>query len=129
MDSQKELLEAVRKILRAGKWPEYRTEDDRGLEEDEYVEFVQDVLAALRSAATRDGSREPPVRDACCETGVLPTPEAEKVTAKDIAIKLKPRLFGMGAVGPATAAARDEAIELGELILAKYHLTPRKDAP
>lgn len=37
----------IRALLAEGNVPEYRTEDDRGLELDEYVSFFQDVLTRL----------------------------------------------------------------------------------
>jgi hypothetical protein len=39
--------QAVKDVLSQGKWPEYCTEDDRGLEPSEYAEFFQDVLTSL----------------------------------------------------------------------------------
>lgn len=39
--------QAVKDVLSRGKWPEYRAEDDRGLEPGEYAEFFQDVLTSL----------------------------------------------------------------------------------
>ncbi len=44
---REQIKEAVSKILKKGVWPEYRTEDDRGLEVDEYVDFILEVQAAL----------------------------------------------------------------------------------
>lgn len=43
--------EAVAKVLKTNNWPVYWTQDDNGLEENEYVEFVQEVLAALSPPA------------------------------------------------------------------------------
>lgn len=49
--AQKEdVSKAVRFVLKDGKWPVYRTQDDSGLEEPEYVDFVIDVIAALTKA-------------------------------------------------------------------------------
>lgn len=38
---------AVRKVLDEGVWPVYETQDDNGLEEKEYVDFVLEVLAKI----------------------------------------------------------------------------------
>lgn len=39
---------AVRKVLDKGKWPEYKTQDDNGLADYEYVKFIQDVLKEIK---------------------------------------------------------------------------------
>lgn len=40
-----EIKKAVAALLKEGKWPIFYTQDDRGLEEEEYAEFVGEVLA------------------------------------------------------------------------------------
>ena len=48
MYTKKALKQAVRAILDQGEWPEYKTQDDRGLEAQEYEEFVAKVLTWLK---------------------------------------------------------------------------------
>ncbi len=35
---------AIKQVLDEGVWPVYKTDDDNGLEEEEYVQFVSEVL-------------------------------------------------------------------------------------
>lgn len=42
-----ELRRALTAVLSEGGWPIYRTEDDRGLEVDEYLDLFQNVLSRL----------------------------------------------------------------------------------
>lgn len=45
--TKSDIRAAVRYMLRVECWPEYEMADDRGLDEDEYVEFVIGVLTQL----------------------------------------------------------------------------------
>jgi hypothetical protein len=45
--TREQIQAAVKAVLKEGIWPIYSSEDDRGLEEDEYVEFVTDVIRRL----------------------------------------------------------------------------------
>jgi hypothetical protein len=45
-----QVTQIVRSLLNDGEFPEYRVEDDRGLEEDEYINFAMQVLSALTRA-------------------------------------------------------------------------------
>lgn len=45
----KEIQRAVRTVLDRGVWPEYRVADDRGLDEQEYAEFVAEVVAEIEA--------------------------------------------------------------------------------
>lgn len=42
------IKKAVKEVLSELKWPIYTTQDDDRLEEDEYVEFVQEVLNKIK---------------------------------------------------------------------------------
>lgn len=52
------IARAVKRILKEGEFPEYRTDDDRGLEPDEYTDFVLKVLDALTSRGKADAGRK-----------------------------------------------------------------------
>lgn len=43
------IKKAVKEVLNELKWPIYITQDDNGLEECEYIEFVQEVLAKIKN--------------------------------------------------------------------------------
>lgn len=43
------IKKAVKEVLSELKWPVYTTQDDNGLEEYEYVEFVEEVLAKIKN--------------------------------------------------------------------------------
>lgn len=45
--------------LSEGGWPIYRTEDDRGLEVDEYLDLFQSVLTRLAAKPDEDGMNDP----------------------------------------------------------------------
>lgn len=55
-----ELERAVGEVLAKNVWPVYRSEDDRGLERDEYVSFVQEVFARIAAKPADEGVREEP---------------------------------------------------------------------
>lgn len=46
---KRKIKKAVKELLKEGKWPIYQTQDDSGLEECDYIEFVQDVLAKIKN--------------------------------------------------------------------------------
>lgn len=52
----------IKALLAEGNVPEYRVEDDRGLELDEYVQFFQDVLTRL---LLNRFARIKPLSDSC----------------------------------------------------------------
>lgn len=45
--TEPEIKNAVNSVLQTGIWPIYRTQDDNGLERDEYFQFVRDVIRKL----------------------------------------------------------------------------------
>jgi len=46
------VTEAVKNVLATDNWPIYRTQDDNGLEYDQYLEFALAVFAAAATART-----------------------------------------------------------------------------
>jgi hypothetical protein len=49
--TEQEVKNAVEELLNTNEWPIYRTQDDNGLDEHEYFEFVRDVLRKLGTVA------------------------------------------------------------------------------
>lgn len=45
--TEREIKNAVEAVLDTNNWPIYKTEDDRGLEDDEYYAFVCAVIRKL----------------------------------------------------------------------------------
>jgi ribose 5-phosphate isomerase RpiB len=54
--TQEQIEKAVAQLLAEGKWPIYDTYDDAGLEQHEYVQFVQEVLAEIKREAQGEQS-------------------------------------------------------------------------